>query len=98
MVERQGKLNAKVVLNTNLFILTKEIIKCVRDLTNIYTDEYLGYNRISQFCLHTVVKHKLSQYVDGSVFTNSIESFWSLVKRRLLGIYHFASKTFSKIP
>ena len=92
MVERKGKVNAKVVLNTSADTLTKEIIKCVRDSANIYTDEYLGYNRISQFYIHAVVRHKLSQYVDGEAFTNSIEGFWSLVKRGLLGIYHFTSK------
>lgn len=92
MVERKGKVNAKVVSNTSADTLTKEIIKCVRDSANIYTDEYLGYNRISQCYLHAVVRHKLSQYVDGEAFTNSIEGFWSLVKRGLLGIYHFTSK------
>ncbi len=92
MVERNGKVNAKVVPNTSADTLTKEIIKCVRDSANIYTDEYLGYNRISQFYLHAIVRHKLSEYVNGEVFTNSIEGFWSLVKRGLIGIYHFTSK------
>ena len=92
MVERQGKVNAKVVPNTSSDTLTKEIIKCVRDSANVYTDEYLGYNRICQFYVHAIVRHKLSQYVDGLAFTNNIEGFWSLVKRGLLGIYHFVSK------
>ena len=92
MVERKGKVNAKVVPNTTADTLTKEIIRCVRDSANIYTDEYLGYNRISQFYFHAIVRHNLSQYVDGIAFTNSIEGFWSLVKRGLIGIYHFTSK------
>ena len=92
MIERYGKVNAKIVENVQADTLTREIIKCVRDSANIYTDEYLGYNRISQFYLHAVVRHKISQYVDGLAFTNNIESFWSIVKRGLLGIYHFTSK------
>lgn len=60
MIERYGKVNAKIVENVQADTLTREIIKCVRDSANIYTDEYLGYNRISQFYLHAVVRHKLS--------------------------------------
>lgn len=48
MIERNGKVNAKVVPNVTAYTLTKEIIKCVRDSANVYTDEYLGYNRICQ--------------------------------------------------
>lgn len=92
MIERNGKVNAKVVPNTSADTLTKEIIRCVRDSANVYTDEYLGYNRICQFYVHAIVRHQISQYVDGVAFTNSIEGFWSLVKRGLLGIYHFTSK------
>ena len=92
MIERKGKVNAKTVDNVQADTLTKEIIKCVRDSANLYTDEFLGYNRIGQFYLHAIVRHKLSQYVDGLAFTNNIEGFWSLVKRGLLGIYHFTSK------
>ena len=92
MVERKGKVNAKVVPNTSADTLTREIIRCVRDSANIYTDEYLGYNRISQFYIHAIVRHNLNQYVDGLAFTNSIEGFWSLVKRGLIGIYHFTSR------
>ena len=87
MVERKGKVNAKVVKNVQADTLTREIIKCI-----IYIDEYLGYNRIAQFYLHAVVRHNLSQYVDGLAFTNNIEGFWAIVKRGLLGIYHFTSK------
>ena len=92
MIERNGKVNAKVVPNVQADTLTQEIIKCVRDSANVYTDEYLGYNKICQFYVHAIVRHNISQYVDGSAFTNNIEGFWGLVKRGLLGIYHFASK------
>ncbi len=92
MLERNGKVNAKVIENVQSDTLTREIIKCVRDSANLYTDEFLGYNRISEFYIHAIVRHKLSQYADGLAFTNSIEGFWSIVKRGLLGIYHFTSK------
>ena len=37
---------------------------------------------------HAAVKHSVSQYVDGKVHTNGIESFWSMLKRGHKGTYH----------
>ena len=55
----------------------------------------LFYETILIIMLHSL--HKLSEYVNGEAFTNSIEGFWSLVKRRLIGIYHFTSKNHLQI-
>ena len=38
------------------------------------------------------VKHKEKEFVNGNVYTNTIEGFWSLLKRGIIGIYHFTSK------
>lgn len=92
MIERNGKLNAKTVEDTHADTLTKEIIKRVKDSANLYTDEYLGYKGIAKLYNHSVVKHNAGQYVDGNVYTNSIEGFWSILKRGIFGIYHFTSK------
>ncbi|MCY4513986.1 MAG: transposase [Candidatus Tectomicrobia bacterium] len=34
------------------------------------------------------MKHSVSQYVDGKVHTNGIESFWAMLKRGHKGTYH----------
>jgi hypothetical protein len=41
---------------------------------------------------HLFVKHSSKQYVNGRIHTNTIEGFWSLLKRGIFGIYHFTSK------
>lgn len=41
---------------------------------------------------HNVVKYSEHKYVNGRVHTNTIEGFWSLLKRGIFGIYHFTSK------
>ena len=43
---------------------------------------------------HEVMKHSENEYVRGEVHTNSVESFWSLLKRGVLGTYHNVSKKY----
>jgi len=91
MVERKGALVAKVVENTKSETLTPHIIQYVKDAL-IYTDEWWGYNSIKKLFKHGYVNHRTSEYVRGNVYTNTIEGFWSLLKRGIIGIYHFTSK------
>lgn len=92
MVERQGKLNARTVNNVQAETLTSEIIKNVKKTANLYTDEWLGYKDISRIYDHSIVKHNAREYVNGKIYTNTIEGFWSLLKRGIIGIYHSLSK------
>ena len=41
---------------------------------------------------HAIVKHNQGEFVKGDAHTNTIEGFWSLLKRGIVGIYHFVSK------
>lgn len=91
-IERQGKLNANVVSNVNAETLTKEIITNVKESAKLYTDEWLGYKGVSKIYDHSIVKHNQGEYVNGRIHTNTIEGFWSLLKRGIFGIYHFTSK------
>ena len=92
MLERKGKLTAKVVKDTSSSTLTAEIIKTIKRTAELNTDEWLGYKGVSNIYKHTVVKHNEGEYVRGIAYTNNIEGFWALLKRGIYGIYHFASK------
>lgn len=92
MVERDGKLIARTVDNVQATTLTKEIVQNVKKTAKIYTDEWLGYKSLQRIYDHSFVKHNQSEYVKGRVHTNTIEGFWSLLKRGIFGIYHFTSK------
>jgi len=59
---------------------------------NVYTDEWLGYKGVSGIYNHNIVKHNQGEYVNGRIHTNTIEGFWSLLKRGIFGIYHSTSK------
>lgn len=58
----------------------------------IYTDEAAAYSRLRKRGYeHRRVHHSLRVYVSGDVHTNTIEGFWSLVKRGIGGVYHSVS-------
>lgn len=85
MVERGGKVYAKVHKKLD----SKSLAHLVRENVNIgnaviFTDEYTGYVRLRAFANHRVINHQKT-YVDGDVHTNTIEGFWALLKRGIVG-------------
>ena len=61
----------------------------------LITDEYAAYNAIGKLLPHTVIDHG-RQYVDGGIHTNTIESFWSLIKRAFYGTHHHYSLKYNR--
>lgn len=59
----------------------------------LVTDEFSGYNSVSNTHLHAVVNHKI-EYANGPVHTNTIEGFWALIKRAWYGSHHQYSKKY----
>ena len=53
----------------------------------LITDEYSGYRRMNEWVPHETINHTLA-YVEGMIHTNTIEGFWSLVKRAIFGQHH----------
>jgi len=93
MVERNGNIKArsfhnKPLTSKNLKALVRENI----DIKNstLFTDEYKGYFGIKNMMPHKTINHTV-WYVDGEVHTNTIESFWALLKRGIVGQYHKVS-------
>ena len=60
----------------------------------VATDENQDYNYIGRDIRHESVGHSRGEYVRGEVHTNSIESFWALLKRGVVGTYHQVSKQY----
>lgn len=92
MVQRGGNVSAKKVDDVTMETLSKEIMRNVKEGAKLYTDDFTSYKRLKRVYDHKFVKHSRSQYVKGRVHTNTIESFWALLKRGIFGIYHFTSK------
>ena len=92
MIERKGKLVSHIIENAKSVTLTSAIVNKVDKTATIYTDEWKGYYTIDKIYNHLFVKHKENEFVNGKVSTNTIEGFWGLLKRGILGIYHKISK------
>jgi transposase-like protein len=90
IVERGGSIVAKHIDKSKL--TSKSLAKFVRDNIEfsdavLITDEFKGYIRVKSFMKHEVINHQVC-YVDGEIHTNTIESFWGLLKRGIVGQYH----------
>ena len=90
-VQRKGKAVAKVVSDTKRSTVLPFTIQKVSHKAILYTDEFPTYNSFSRFYNHKRIEHAAKVYVRGDVHTNSIEGFWSLVKRGISGVYHAVS-------
>lgn len=88
LVERGGKIHATVTNSVDGKSLSRIIRENV-DVENatVFTDEWNGYRHISRFVQHHTVDHHY-QYVNGEVHTNTMEGFWALLKRGIVGQYH----------
>ncbi len=63
-------------------------------VTLLATDEKEEYRYVDRRMRHEAVKHSAGEYVRGEIHTNNIESFWSLIKRGVVGTYHHVSKNY----
>jgi len=86
ILERGGKVRTAIIPNRRKSSLQNEVRKHVEAGAALYTDALLSYEGLATDYAHQVVDHA-SQYVDGRVHTNSLENFWSLLKRGVSGTY-----------
>ena len=77
---------AKVVNSTNAETLQGFVKDHTAPGATVYTDDATAYNALP--FNHAVIKHSLSEYVNGDVHTNGIESLWSMLKRAHKGTFH----------
>lgn len=91
MIERGGNVSAQVVDDTTKATVQEAIEAKVVAGSTVMTDEYLSYRGLNKTYSHQIVQHSAKQYVNGMAHTNTMEGFWSLLKRGIDGIYHHVS-------
>jgi transposase len=92
MVERGGKVVARVVPSEWQASAFEQVEARVLPASIIYTDEAAAYTPLgAKGYYHRRINHSAKVYVDGDIHTNTIEGFWSTVKGGLRGVYHSVS-------
>jgi len=86
MVERGGNVKTQVVASRKREALQPEIRKHVEAGSALYSDALLSYRGLAGDYAHQVIDHAVS-YVEGNIHTNSMENYWSLLKRGIAGTY-----------
>ena len=91
LIERDGKVVLRHVPRAVNYEIQPIIDVHVKHGAEIHTDESHIYRNLNLTYTHETVVHSARQYVVGNVHTNTIENFWSVLKRGLHGIYHQVS-------
>jgi transposase-like protein len=97
-VARGGKVVALATEDVDGATILGMVRKHVLPASMIFTDEWKGYEGLKHMpgmgFRHRRIKHSAKVYVRGDVHTNTIEGFWSLVKRGIGGVYHQVSQKY----
>jgi transposase-like protein len=91
LAQRNGIVFAKVVDNTQSETIYPIIHKSLHKETTVYTDEYGVYVKLGAYFPHEIVNHGAGKYVIGNAHTNTMENYWSHLKRMIIGIHHQVS-------
>lgn len=83
---KNSKVRTTVISNPKKSAIHAEVRKHVEAGSALYSDALQSYNGLEREYAHQVIDHAVA-YVDGNVHTNSLENFWSLLKRSISGTY-----------
>jgi transposase-like protein len=86
ILARGGKVIAQVVKDQKRKTLQPKIRSAVEPGSTVYTDALKSYEGLEDMYAHEMIDHA-KEYVRGDVHTNSMENFWSLLKRCINGTY-----------
>ena len=94
-MQRRGNVVARVIENADTATLENFIRETVSNRVSLVaTDDAGGYRKLGREFPHGIVRHTAGEYVVGAIHTQTIDSFWSLMKRGVMGTFHKVSKKY----
>lgn len=98
LVERDGRVRSFHLANVNGNALRAALVTNADRGSWLMTDDHSGYKTVGkEFVGHGVVKHSLGEYGRATYFhTNTVENFFSIFKRGIIGVYHHVSEAHLK--
>jgi IS1 family transposase len=96
-VQRKGGVVARVIENTRSATLQGFVRAAVSEKVSLLcTDQWVGYRGLDRDFPHETVDHSRGQYVVGAIHTQTIEGFWSILKRGVVGTFHKVSAKYCR--
>jgi transposase-like protein len=94
LVERKGNVASRPIMKVNAKTLKGAIKELVHKDSCIMTDEWAPYQGIGKLFAggHETVNHGEGEFVRGNASTNTVESYFALLKRGVHGVFHHVSK------
>ena len=92
VIQRGGQVRAQKIRSRGARAIAEFVKASVEPGAKLMTDQYAGYKNVGRLYEHSTVNHSHLEYVAGLTHTNSIENFWSLFKRGLVGSFHQISE------
>lgn len=93
LVERNGRARSFHVANVTGKTLRPIIVANVDRKSALMTDDAGQYRPIGkEFASHETVNHGIEEYVRGNAHSNTVEGFFSILKRGINGVYHHVSE------
>jgi len=94
-VERKGNVVARVIDRADLKTIVRFVEETVSHKVSLVAhDDFPAYRALPKRINHATITHRDKQYVVGAVHTNTIEGFWSILKRGVVGTYHKVSRKY----
>lgn len=92
LVERSGRVHSTHVPNVKAATLRPVLESQTAADSFLMTDEALQYRPLGKrYRFHFAVEHSIGEYVRGDIHTNTIEGYFSILKRGLVGVYQHVS-------
>ena len=94
-ISRKGNVVCRVIEDLSADTLQGFVSEVVSDKVDlIATDQFASYRGLAKRYTHGTVDHQVGEYVRGEVHTQSLDSFWALIKRGVVGTYHNVSRRY----
>lgn len=91
LVQRDGIVKSQTVAHVTAENLKSFIRSNVDNTAIVMTDDFKSYHWVQNEYIHGVICHSQKEYVNGRIHTNTIEGYFSILKRGITGVYQHVS-------
>jgi transposase-like protein len=92
LVERKGRVRSMHLTSVRAATLRPILVAQIDSKTMLVTDDAGQYRHMHRDFRHEVVNHSIEEYVRGEAHTNTVENYFSILKRGIMGTYHHVSQ------